>query len=196
MIHWILKLWNIICGTRRSSGIKLKTTLSAMPDGRRRGLQGHGLCMRRVSQTKTGLVSQSSAPLSPAGSSESCDHVVVKKNLFTTTHCIWRVLHKYSQKSVWGSKQLSSYLNVFTFLKLYWIGCWWEWTQRWGKSCFSSPPVSSCTRDAHDVLSVARRLAIRNLLQTVIGVKSLSFSHKCQSCLGVMKLPRMQSHSL
>ena len=100
-----------------------------------------------------------------------------------------------ARKCVWGSKQLSAYLNMFTFLKLYWIGCWWEWTQRRGKSCFSSPQ-SVPAGDAHDMLSVARRLAIRNPPQTAIGVKSLSFSHECQPCLGVMKLPRMQSHSL
>lgn len=46
------------------------------------------------------------------------------------------------------------------------------------------------------MLSVARRLAVRNPLQTVIGAKSLSSSHECRPCLGVVKLPRMQSFTV
>ena len=57
-------------------------------------------------------------------------------------------------------------------------------------------PRQSRAGDAHDVLSVARRLAVRNPLQTVIGAKSHSSSHECRPCLGVVKLPRMQSFTV
>ena len=47
-------------------------------------------------------LSPSSAPLSPAGLSESCDCVVLRKNLFSTAHCSRRVPNKYSQKMCLG----------------------------------------------------------------------------------------------
>ena len=31
-----------------------------------------------------------------------------------------------ARKCVWGSKELSAYLNMFTFWKLYCIGYWWD----------------------------------------------------------------------
>lgn len=46
MIRWILQLQSIICGSRRTSRIRWKTASSAMPDDRRRRLQGPGLCQK------------------------------------------------------------------------------------------------------------------------------------------------------
>uniref|UniRef100_A0A8B9YBQ7 E2 NEDD8-conjugating enzyme n=1 Tax=Bos mutus grunniens TaxID=30521 RepID=A0A8B9YBQ7_BOSMU len=98
-----IEAMNIICETRRTSGIKWRTTLSAMPDDTGRGLQGRGLCVKRWAPPATrGASPRSSAPLSPVGSSGSCDRVVLRKNLFTTAHCSRRVPHKYSQKMCLG----------------------------------------------------------------------------------------------
>lgn len=161
-----------------------------MTDDRRRRLQAHRLCCKFVSN-----LNQKEALLpSPQAFSlflwviQVCDHVILRKNLFTTAYCRWSILHIYSKKK---KKKMSEIpkscllnLNIFPFLKLL-----NTLLLRFLKShnelrieataCFSPSSQTKlvpCTNDTNDMLSTAHRSVIRNLLQIVIQCKFSALS--------------------
>ena len=85
------------------------------------------------------------------------------------------------------------YLNVFTFFETFLYRLLMGMNSSSRLEPLLPSPSQSRTGDAHDVLRVARRLASRNPLQTMIGARPLSSAHECQPLLGFLTLPRMQS---
>ena len=161
-----------------------------MTDDRRRRLQAHRLCCKFVSNLnqKEDLLPSHQAFSLFLWVIQVCDHVILRKNLFTTAHSRWSVLHIYSKKKKKKSEVPKSCLlnlNIFPsetvlntlllrFLKsrnelrIEATACF---------SPFSQTKLVPCTNDTNDMLSTAHRSVIRNLLQIVIQCKFLALSY-------------------